>query len=99
MQAFCFHSVLSTALNVLACSLYADFVSLLLPSSVKRQWGVSIMRTITVCIGLLGIGFTFVAEKLGSLFEMSYFVIGSSSGAVLGVFTMGAIFPLANIKV
>ncbi|KAF2905212.1 hypothetical protein ILUMI_00936, partial [Ignelater luminosus] len=68
--------VLFTLLNVFTCILYADFISLLLPSSMKKKWGVTITRIITICIGIIGIALVFIAEKFGSLFEMSYLVVG-----------------------
>lgn len=65
----------------------------------KKKWSKTITRIILVFIGVIGIGLVFVAEKLGSLFELTYIAIGCCVGNILGVFIMGTIFPFANVKV
>lgn len=57
------------------------------------------MKFITVVIGVISVALVFVIERLGTILELLGTFNGVTLGPLLGVFTMGMIFPFANRKV
>lgn len=55
-------------------------------------------QIITVLVGLLGIALVFVAEKMGTIFEISNSFNGIISGTLLGLFISGILIPWIGKK-
>ncbi|XP_066992319.2 sodium-coupled monocarboxylate transporter 2 [Anabrus simplex] len=91
-------SSLSSVLNSLAGTVYEDFVSPCLSGKMSDEKVNMIMKTIVVVIGALCVALIFVVEKLGTVLELGYSLSGVTSGALLGLFSLGILFPWANVK-
>ena len=57
------------------------------------------MKIIVVILGAIMISLVFVVEKMGSVFQMTIGVTGTTAGAMLGMFTIGMVSRTANTKV
>ncbi|KAF2892443.1 hypothetical protein ILUMI_13728 [Ignelater luminosus] len=91
-------STLSTFLNSLSGIIYNDFIKSLLPVNIAENRASTFMKIITVVIGLVSVGMIFIIDKLGTLIELLSTLSGATLGPILGVFTMGMLFPFANKK-
>ncbi|XP_031341915.1 sodium-coupled monocarboxylate transporter 2-like isoform X2 [Photinus pyralis] len=56
------------------------------------------MKLLVVIFGLLSIAFIYLLENGGTVFELSYYVRGTTGGTMFGVFTLGVLLPFANSK-
>uniref|UniRef100_A0A1Y1LHV3 Sodium-coupled monocarboxylate transporter 1 n=2 Tax=Photinus pyralis TaxID=7054 RepID=A0A1Y1LHV3_PHOPY len=92
-------STLSTHLNTVAGVLYLDFIKPTLRRGISEQASSNIIKVLTIVIGLVNVGMIFVADKLGSLFELFHSAQAITGGPVLGLFTLGMLFPCANRRV
>lgn len=57
------------------------------------------MKLLVVILGVICVALVFVVEKLGTVLEISISLGAITGGPVLGLFTMGMLFPFANTKV
>lgn len=53
-------------------------------------------KLISVIYGLVCIALAFIAEYLGSVLQASLTIFNVVGGPILGLFTIGMFFPLAN---
>lgn len=90
---------MSSQLNTLAGTIYQDFVKSHMPADITEKTISNIMKLIVVIVGLLSLGLVFVVEKLGGVVEVSLSLHGITAGPLLGLFTLGMLFPFANAKV
>lgn len=51
-----------------------------------------------VILGILCVGMVFVVDRLGDIFQLSMTVTGITSGAMLGLFSLGMLVPWATTK-
>ncbi|XP_066992320.2 sodium-coupled monocarboxylate transporter 2 [Anabrus simplex] len=91
-------SSMSSALNSLAGTIFEDFVSPCLSGKMSDEKVNMIMKAIVAVIGALCVALIFVVERLGSVLELGYSMGGITSGALLGLFSLGILFPWANVK-
>lgn len=59
----------------------------------------NIMKCTVVILGIIVTGLVFVAERMGSIFQMGVSLSSLASGAYLGIFTLGMISRRTNAKV
>lgn len=52
-----------------------------------------------IILGLVEMSLVFIVEKLGPVFKVTLALNGITTGALLGLFTMGILFRKANTKV
>ncbi|KAK4876859.1 hypothetical protein RN001_009365 [Aquatica leii] len=91
-------STVSTFLNTTAGIIYTDLAHFFIPKKLLREKPGIILKIFTVMIGLSSIGTLYLLEHVGTIFEVLYVVRGVTDGTVLGIFTLGLIFPIANTK-
>ncbi|KAK4874550.1 hypothetical protein RN001_013910 [Aquatica leii] len=91
-------SSLSTQLNSVSGILYLDFMKPCMPVNISENKSSTIIKLLTILLGLLNVGFIFVIEQLGSLLELLSSAVGITGGPILGAFTLGMLFPVANKK-
>ena len=95
------YSSMSSNLNALAGVLYKDIACFVLKkqSTDFNNSGSGILKVIVLVVGALCTCLVFVVERLGEVLSISLMVTGLTQGPVLGVFTLGILFPKANSKV
>lgn len=89
-------STMSVTLNTLAGILYTDFVRPLKIVSHSEKTANRFMKTTIVLLGILCVVGGIVIEQLSSSFQAIFTIAGICSGAIVGVFTMGMLYPWAN---
>lgn len=99
IQTYICCSTLSTYLNSLSGIIYTDFIYPLLPKDMAERRDTTFMMIITVVIGLLSVALIFVVERLGTILQLMSTLHGITFGPLLGVVTMGMVFPFANKRV
>ncbi|XP_044729521.1 sodium-coupled monocarboxylate transporter 1-like [Chrysoperla carnea] len=90
-------STLSSALNSLAAVLLEDCFKPIFKQLTPKQEEI-IAKTVVFVIGFISIGLASMVEKLGGVFQLNVTVGSISTGPLLGVFTLGILFPWANAK-
>ncbi|XP_075548947.1 sodium-coupled monocarboxylate transporter 2-like isoform X1 [Dermacentor variabilis] len=89
-------STLSSGFNSLAAVTWEDFLVRHLSLTPRQEAYVT--KLVAALYGLLTIGLAFVAGTVGSILKAAFAMSGALSGPLLGVFTMGLLFPLSNKK-
>lgn len=92
-------STLSACMNSLAASMYEDFVSPFVPASTGQKTISNILKFMVVMIGLISTLLVYVVEHMGSIVPINFALSSITNGPLLGLFTMGMLFPVANSKV
>lgn len=70
-----------------------------MPKGTTEKTASNILKIVVVIIGVICTALVFVVEKLGGVFQLSVAFTSVSSGPVLGLFTLGMLFPKVNAKV
>ncbi|XP_063229782.1 sodium-coupled monocarboxylate transporter 1-like [Bacillus rossius redtenbacheri] len=91
-------STLSSNLNSLAGAIFEDFVKPAIEGSRCERHGNLILRVLVVALGLASLLQVFVVERMGGVLEVVYTLQGVSSGTLVGVFSIGMLYPWANHK-
>ncbi|KAF2883309.1 hypothetical protein ILUMI_22869 [Ignelater luminosus] len=91
-------STMSTSINTLAGTIYEDFIRSRMPTDTSEKTASNIMKLIAVITGLISVALVFIVEKLGGVLEVSLSLHGITAGPLLGLFTLGMLFPSANTK-
>lgn len=82
----------------MAGTIYEDFVKAKL--SEKRQRNPAIfLKSFVVIIGIITTALVYIVEHLGGLLSLNIGLNGIAQGPLLGLFTLGVLFPRANSKV
>ena len=92
---------MSSNLNALAGVLYKDVVCFILkkqPSDFHNS-GSGILKVTVLVVGALCTCLVFAVERLGEVFSINFLISGLTQGPLLGIFTLGILFPKANSKV
>ncbi|KAB0795865.1 hypothetical protein PPYR_04532 [Photinus pyralis] len=89
---------LSNLLNSVSAICYLDFLIHVLPKGGKVANSSTAVKVITAIVGVISATLIFVAENLGSLFELLHCVHGITEGPLLGAFTLGLLIPRSNTK-
>ncbi|KAK5642687.1 hypothetical protein RI129_008854 [Pyrocoelia pectoralis] len=91
-------STLSTMFNTLSATIYNDFISGFLPVNVSERKTNYILKLIVIISGVVCTMLTFFIEKMGSLFHFVNASQGLIAGLFVGLFSLGMIYPIANVK-
>lgn len=86
-------------MNCLAGSVYEDFVSPFMPKDISQKQVSNILKLLVMIIGIISTAMVFVIEHMGSILPINYALGGITNGPLLGLFTLGMLFPVANHKV
>lgn len=90
---------MSAHLNTLAGVLYEDFFSKFLPQKTTDEVANRIIKITVVVAGTICVALVFVVEKLGGVIQISGCLSGITTGPLLGLFTLGMLFPQVGAKV
>ncbi|KAF5273206.1 hypothetical protein FQA39_LY07537 [Lamprigera yunnana] len=91
-------SAFSTTLNTFAGIVYSSFAHLLIAKGTLERRPAVFLKVISVLIGLSSIALIYLLENIGTIFEAVYYIKGITDGAVLGIFLLGTLCPIANTK-
>ncbi|XP_060075307.1 sodium-coupled monocarboxylate transporter 1-like isoform X1 [Ylistrum balloti] len=91
-------STLSSGLNSIAAVLLEDVVKVFCVSDLNEQRATNASKLIALVSGFICLGLTYVASMLGGVLQAALALFGMLGGPILGVFTLGIIFPWANQK-
>ncbi|KAK4876937.1 hypothetical protein RN001_009443 [Aquatica leii] len=86
-------SSLSTALNTLSATFYTDFISKWMPPTITEKKKSNILKLIVIVVGTICTALVFVLEKLDGILEVVVSFGGITSGSLVGIFTLGILFP------
>ncbi|XP_063917030.1 sodium-coupled monocarboxylate transporter 2-like [Zophobas morio] len=88
-------SSISSNLNSLSGVIYKDFVCLFLKEKPEKQSSNS-LKIIVFVVGLLCTCLVFAVERMGEIISITLTIVGLTQGPLLGIFTLGVLFPTAN---
>ncbi|KAK4876940.1 hypothetical protein RN001_009446 [Aquatica leii] len=91
-------STLSTTLNTLSATFYSDFVSKWVSPTITEKQKSNVLKITVIVIGIFCTMLIFLVEKLGGIFELTMCFRGITAGSLVGIFTLGILFPSANAK-
>ncbi|XP_063915704.1 sodium-coupled monocarboxylate transporter 2-like [Zophobas morio] len=91
-------SSMSSNLNALSGVIYKDVVCRFLKEQPSEKRGSDILKIIVLVVGLLCTCLVFLMERMGEVFHIILSVVGITQGPLLGVFSLGILFPKANHK-
>uniref|UniRef100_T1IEF0 Sodium/solute symporter n=1 Tax=Rhodnius prolixus TaxID=13249 RepID=T1IEF0_RHOPR len=89
-------STMSTSLNTLAATIFKDFIVPYMQQKTIEDSASMILKLIVIVTGIICTLFILVIENLGHILEMASSFGGMTTGASLGIFTLGILFPRAN---
>lgn len=89
-------STISSGLNAVAAVLLEDFVKPFYPKPISNRAGTIFSKVTIVVTGLICLGLAFVVSKLGAILQAAYILFGILGGPLLGLFSLGMLFPWAN---
>ncbi|XP_060579186.1 sodium-coupled monocarboxylate transporter 1-like isoform X1 [Ruditapes philippinarum] len=89
-------STLSSGLNSIAACILQDVIRAYFVKDMTESRATWISRIIAVIFGVICLGLTYVASKLGGVLQAALSLFGMIGGPLLGLFTLGMIFPWAN---
>ena len=90
---------MSSNLNALSGVVYKDIVYFFFKKEHSDKSGSGILKVIVLVVGTLCTCLVFTIGLLGEIFAISMLVVGLTQGPLLGVFTLGMLFPKASPKV
>lgn len=83
----------------MAGTIYEDFVHKIIGKDIGEKTASNILKLIVIIIGIVSTILVFVIENLGGLLPLAISLQGVTNGPLLGMFTIGVLFPRANAKV
>ncbi|XP_066587746.1 sodium-coupled monocarboxylate transporter 1-like [Prorops nasuta] len=89
-------STMSTGLNSMSGVIYEDMIMPCLKTPVSNLAASRIMKALVVVMGSICVGLVFMVEKLSGLIQAGKSLSGITAGPLLGIFTLGMFFPVAN---
>ncbi|XP_071107715.1 sodium-coupled monocarboxylate transporter 1-like [Haliotis cracherodii] len=89
-------STVSSGLNSLAAVLLEDVVKSYIAKDLTEERATLISKIIALVLGVVCLGLTYVASVLGSVLQAALSLFGMIGGPLLGLFTLGMMFPWAN---
>nr|XP_039271187.1 sodium-coupled monocarboxylate transporter 1-like [Styela clava] len=87
-------STLSSGINAMACVTTEDLIRPFVRWSDSTM--IVVAKALACFYGFCGIGFACMCSILGNILQTSLTLLGILGGPTLGMYTMGAVFPLAN---
>uniref|UniRef100_A0ABD2X416 Sodium-coupled monocarboxylate transporter 1 n=1 Tax=Trichogramma kaykai TaxID=54128 RepID=A0ABD2X416_9HYME len=95
----CALSTMSASLNTLAGTIYDDFIDQWLPKSTRKEArATTIMKILSIIVGIIGMGLACFVQHLGTIFEISLSVRSIAEGPLFGLFFLGMLVPWAGKK-
>ncbi|RZC34409.1 SSF domain containing protein [Asbolus verrucosus] len=91
-------STMSAYLNTLAGTIYEDFIRNYMPANTTDTSANNIIKAIVVISGIICVGLIFLVEHLGGVLQISGCFQGAYTGPLLGLFTLGMLFPSVTAK-
>ncbi|XP_057637491.1 sodium-coupled monocarboxylate transporter 2 [Chionomys nivalis] len=90
-------STVAASINALATVTFEDFVKSCIPhlSDKKSTW---ISKGLCLLFGILCTSMAVVASFMGSVVQAALSILGMCGGPMLGLFTLGIVFPFVNWK-
>lgn len=89
-------STISSGMNSLAAVTLEDFVKSCCFPNMSEKTATMTSKLLAMFYGALCIGLVAAAEKLGGVLQAALSIFGIVGGPLLGVFTLGMFFPMAN---
>ncbi|XP_011136582.2 sodium-coupled monocarboxylate transporter 1-like [Harpegnathos saltator] len=89
-------STMSTGLNSMSGVIYEDMIKPCLRNPISNVGASRIMKATVAIIGAICVGLVFMVEKLSGLIQAGRSLSGITAGPLLGMFTLGMFFPMAN---
>jgi solute carrier family 5 (sodium-coupled monocarboxylate transporter), member 8/12 len=86
-------SSLSTGLNSMSAVMLEDFFKPFTQRPLSERQTKYIMRGVVAVFGAICVVLVFVVEKLGAVLQLSMSLGAVTQGPLLGIFTMGVMFP------
>lgn len=90
-------STISSGLNSLSAVALTDIIRPMFPEISERR-ATNISKIIALVYGALCLGLTYVASQLGNILQAALSLFGMLGAPMLGLFTLGMVFPWANYK-
>ena len=90
---------MSSNLNALSGVIYKDIVYFFLKKNLSDKSGSGTLKVIVLVVGTLCTCLVFTIGLLGEIISISLLVSALTQGPLLGLFTLGILFPKANSKV
>ncbi|CAH1367547.1 unnamed protein product, partial [Tenebrio molitor] len=91
-------STISSTLNSLSGVIYKDFISQFSKRQFTEKSAVFILKLIVVIEGVLCTSLVLLIEHLGQIIPLCISLSGIVNGPLLGLFTLGVLFPKVNAK-
>ncbi|KAJ3644991.1 hypothetical protein Zmor_022686 [Zophobas morio] len=91
-------SSMSANLNALSGVIYKDIVYFFLKKQLSDKSSSGILKVIVLAVGTLCTCLVFTIGLLGEILSISLVVASLTHGPLLGLFTLGILFPMANSK-
>ncbi|KAL4220203.1 Sodium-coupled monocarboxylate transporter 1 [Mactra antiquata] len=90
-------STISSGLNAIAAVILEDFVKPMCCSKIDSNRATWLSKGFVVLFGLVSLAFAFLVSQLGTMIlQLAYVLFGVLGGPLLGMFTLGMLFPWAN---
>jgi len=89
-------STVSSGLNSLAAICLEDFVRPFCCTNMNDARATTVSKFLAIIFGLLCFGLVFVAAQFGDVLQAALSIFGIVGGPLLGIFTLGMLFPWAN---
>lgn len=86
-------------MNCVATAVYEDFIKKILPETLSERAKCNILKLVVVIIGIWCIFLSFIVGYLEGVILVIMSLAGMFNGPLLGIFTIGILFPRANAKV
>ncbi|CAH1367567.1 unnamed protein product [Tenebrio molitor] len=91
-------SSLSSNLNASAGVIYHDFIKRFVKREITDKTVTNILKMIVAINGIISTTLVLLMENLGEIIPLTISVTGMTAGPLMGIFTLGMLFPKANAK-
>jgi sodium-coupled monocarboxylate transporter 8/12 len=79
--------------------LYHDFIKRLVKRDITDETVTKILKMTVVICGIVCTSLVLLVQHLGGIISLTVSLAGMVAGPVMGMFTLGMLFPKANAKV
>ncbi|KAB0796760.1 hypothetical protein PPYR_10821 [Photinus pyralis] len=91
-------STLSSSFNATATLIYKDFIVSFLSQTTSHQRRTTIIKMIVVILGIMIILLELIVKQVDGVFPFVTALVSLCGAPLLGLFTLGVLFPRANSK-
>ncbi|XP_063224315.1 sodium-coupled monocarboxylate transporter 2-like [Bacillus rossius redtenbacheri] len=89
-------STMSTGLNSMTGVIFEDLIRPACRTPISEARASLVMKAVVVVIGCACVGLVFLVDQMGTILQAAKSLTGITSGALLGMFSLGMFFPWAN---